>query len=113
MEGPEVEPGGVRTSEPLFLIRSDVPSESRLRRKHLEKEIGELSPVGCKIVPQTKGRCGIEVEFCQGESSVSQGRRHEVEWQTWGRLSLGIIGTSNGSWIMMGGEAGEGQAPGV
>lgn len=44
MEGPEVEPSSVRTSELLFLIRSDVPSEGRLRRKHLEKEIGELSP---------------------------------------------------------------------
>lgn len=113
MEGPEVEPSSVRTSELLFLILSDVPSEGRLRRKHLEKEIGELSPVGCKIVPRTKGRCGIEVELCQGKSSVSKGRRHEIEWQTWGRLNLGITGTSNGSWIMIGSEAEEGQAPGV
>lgn len=44
---------------------------------------------------------------------MSKGRRHELEQQTWGRLSLGITGTSNGSWIMMGSEAGEGQAPGV
>ena len=38
---------------------------------------------------------------------MSKGRRHEIEWRTWGRVSLGITGTYSGRLIMIGSKAGE------